>query len=194
MNADMRHTPECNMTMADGGGCECGESGILGRRRATTPALEPPLPCAEFHDPARTIEFMLAGDAYVTFQSRKTGTRFTYRVESAHGDGAFRLSRATHFVSVLVGPDNGRNYKYLGTIFDRRTYGHGKKSKIDQLAFSAVAFAWVWRKLTRDEMHPELGVWHEGRCGRCGRRLTTPESVASGLGPTCRGRAAGRGA
>jgi hypothetical protein len=37
-------------------------------------------------------------------------------------------------------------------------------------------------------MHPELAVYHEGRCGACGRRLTTPESISSGLGPVCAGR------
>ena len=31
-------------------------------------------------------------------------------------------------------------------------------------------------------------VWHEGRCGKCGRKLTVPESLTSGLGPECAGR------
>jgi hypothetical protein len=30
-----------------------------------------------------------------------------------------------------------------------------------------------------------LEFWHEGRCGRCGRRLTVPDSIASGYGPEC---------
>jgi hypothetical protein len=30
-----------------------------------------------------------------------------------------------------------------------------------------------------------LEVWHEGRCGRCGRALTVPESVERGIGPEC---------
>jgi len=28
-------------------------------------------------------------------------------------------------------------------------------------------------------------VFHEGACGRCGRTLTVPESIASGFGPEC---------
>lgn len=36
---------------------------------------------------------------------------------------------------------------------------------------------------------PSLEVWHEGRCGRCGRALTVPESIASGIGPVCEGLA-----
>lgn len=31
-------------------------------------------------------------------------------------------------------------------------------------------------------------VHHEGRCGKCGRRLTVPESIETGLGPECSGK------
>ena len=141
---------------------------------------------AELVDPARTIAFMLAGNAYVTFQSRRTGTRFTYRVQQAESRaGAGVWDKPPHFVSVLVGPDNDRSYSYLGTIFDRKMYSHGRKSRIETDAPSAVAFAWVWRYLSGGNAHPKLAVYHEGRCGRCGRRLTTPESIETGLGPVC---------
>jgi len=138
-------------------------------------------PRAELVDPAKTIAFLLAGDAHVTFQSRRTGTRFTYRVQVADprpGD----THAPPHFVAVLTRPDH---YDYLGTIFERKMYAHGRKSRISTDAPSAVAFAWVWRYLSGGRKHPELAVYHEGRCGRCGRRLTTPESIETGLGPTC---------
>jgi hypothetical protein len=38
------------------------------------------------------------------------------------------------------------------------------------------------------EKHPLPGsvdVLHSGRCGRCGRTLTTPDSIERGLGPEC---------
>ena len=141
---------------------------------------EAPGPRAELCDPAITVAFMLAGNAHVTFQSRRTDTRFTYRVRAAErrpGD-----TRSCHFVAVLTGPDY---YEYLGTIFDGRAYAHGRKSRLASDAPSAIAFAWVWKHLSAGQMHPELGVWHEGRCGACGRRLTTVESISSGLGPVC---------
>jgi hypothetical protein len=138
-------------------------------------------PRAELADASTTVRFMLAGDAHVTFQSRKTGTRFTYRITQASAERRPSL----YFVAVLTAPDH---YEYIGCIYERRTYSHGRKSRIDREAPSAVAFAWVWPKLTAGELHPELAVYHEGRCGACGRRLTTPESIASGLGPVCAGR------
>jgi len=30
-----------------------------------------------------------------------------------------------------------------------------------------------------------LEIWHEGRCGRCNRKLTVPASIALGIGPEC---------
>jgi hypothetical protein len=145
-----------------------------------------PGPRAELADSANTVRFVLAGNAHVTFQSRRTGTRYTYQIRAAErrpGD-----TRSCHFVSVLVGPSNDHNYQYLGCIYDGRAYAHGRKSRISPDATSAVAFAWVWSRLTSGEMHPELAVYHEGRCGKCGRRLTTPRSISIGLGPTCEGR------
>lgn len=148
---------------------------------------EVPGPRAELLDPATTVRFLLAGNAHVTFQSRKTGVRFTYRVtlaEARQGD----TRPPPHFVSVLTGSNNDGDYTYLGCIFSRSTYVHGKKSRIASDAPSAVAFMWVWKTLISGRMHPELAVWHEGRCGACNRRLTDPASISSGLGPICAGR------
>lgn len=147
---------------------------------------EVPGPRAELSGPAAaTIAFLLAGNAHVTFQSRKTGTRFTYRVRQAkqrEGGGT-----PPHFVAVLTGPDNGASYEYLGFLRDGRFIHGGRQARIEASAQSAVAFAWVWRCLSAGKMHLELAVYHEGRCGRCGRRLTDPLSISTGLGPKCRG-------
>jgi hypothetical protein len=150
----------------------------------STSVEDAPGPRAELATPERTVAFLLAGNAHVTFQSRRTDTRFTYRVrqaEARQGD----TRPPPHFVAVLTGPDH---YEYLGTIFDRRAYVHGRKSRIDSEAPSAVAFTWVWARLSGGEMHPKLGVWHEGRCGRCSRRLTDPLSISRGMGSSCWGR------
>jgi hypothetical protein len=151
----------------------------------------PPGPRAELGTPAATIRFMLAGNAYVTFQSRRTEARFTYRIEAVKNAGGSPGGSPSHFVSVLTGPDNSRNYEYLGCIYRNSVYAHGRKSRVFERAISAVAFAWVWRTLSGGLMHPELAMYHEGRCGRCGRRLTTPRSIEIGLGPTCEGKESG---
>jgi len=127
--------------------------------------------------------FILGGFAIFTIVNTKTGNRFTYKVVSKE----VSEGRTLYFVSVLTGSDNNKDYSFLGTIFDNGQYYHGKRSRISKDAQSAKAFQWL---LNRLDSHTDLGpveAYHEGRCGRCGRKLTTPESIKSGFGPVCLG-------
>lgn len=128
------------------------------------------------------IAFALAGKARLTLRSKKTGVRFTYRVLVKEGKPAF--------VSVLTGANNEEDYTFLGTLFEGRRYRHGAKSPIGVEAPSAKAFEWAWEKLRSGVIPANLEVWHEGRCCRCARLLTDPESIEDGVGPECRKRMA----
>lgn len=123
--------------------------------------------------------FVMAGKARFTLVSRKTGTRFTYRARTIEGKPTF--------ISVLTGADNENAYEFLGTIFADGSYRHGGKSHIGYTAPSAVAFRWFFESIAAGRLSEHLEVWHEGRCGRCGRVLTVPESIATGFGPECAG-------
>jgi hypothetical protein len=125
-------------------------------------------------------EFALAGNARFTVVSKKTNARFTFRVRQPEGK--------PWFVSVLTGADNESDYTFLGTIFQDGTFRHSPRSAIGASAPSATAFAWLWdrtRSNAFDLMPAQVDVHHEGRCGRCGRTLTVPESIESGFGPEC---------
>ena len=140
------------------------------------PAVDATLPDRPpLRDPAA---FALAGNAIFTVVSKATGTRFTYRVRQPEAD-------KPHFVSVLTGPDNESSYTYLGTIFSDGTYRHGKRSSIGPDAPSAKAATWFFTNLHKPEAMAKCTVHHEGRCCRCGRRLTVPSSIESGIGPEC---------
>ena len=133
---------------------------------------------------AAVAAFALAGNATFTVQSRKTGTRFTYRVSYPRDKETGKVDRtAPLFVSVLTGPENTRDYTYLGYI-RRDLYLHGKKSRISADAPSAIAFEWFFRAMTQNRLEA-CEVFHNGHCGRCGRVLTVPESIRSGIGPEC---------
>jgi len=136
------------------------------------------------------LQFMLAGKATITLVSAKTGTRFTYKVTAAPDGKA-------HFVSLLGGPDNEADYRYLGRISGGETFWAGRRTPkpgdVGPEAPSSKAFAWAWRALLGHtgpgrEVPPELHIWHEGRCGRCNRKLTVPASIATGMGPECAGK------
>lgn len=129
-----------------------------------------------------------AGRSILTVRSRRTGARFTFRFTRPEAEpGRVRPIWA----NVLTGPDNESHYEYLGTIWpdggSAFRYAHGKKSRVTADAPSAQAAAWVTRNLgpRASVLLEEAEWWHEGRCGRCGRRLTVPESIATGFGPDC---------
>lgn len=124
-------------------------------------------------------KFILGGNARVTIRSKVSGVRFSYRVRKSEDGSIF-------FVSVLTGSDNEGDYTYAGTLKPSERFRHGVKSKIQAGAPSVKAFDWVWAQLLTKETLPEtLEVFHEGRCGRCNRALTVPESIESGFGPEC---------
>lgn len=145
-------------------------------------------------DPQDALGYILAGNATLTLVSAKSGARFTYKVKKAKEErgSAFDFQAPLDadtrpwFVSLLNGPDNVGDYAYLG-ILKATAPGmiHTRKSCASERAPSFVAFDWAIRQLRAGRLPDALEVWHEGRCGRCGRRLTVPESVASGIGPEC---------
>ena len=126
-------------------------------------------------------KFMLGGNATVTLRSQKSGTRFTFKIRANDDATAF-------FVGLLNGPDNESNYAYVGRIAGERFWQGRKVSKPGDVgcdAPSSKAFAWAWRAIAQGVMPDQLEIWHEGQCGRCGRKLTVPKSIASGFGPEC---------
>lgn len=133
----------------------------------------------------RSIErFITAGNARVTVVSNKTGKRFTYSFRRPDPEPG---KQRPVWVSLLSGPDNDNDYQYLGTIWPAGLGWHlriGKSTRVGRDAPSMLAIEWFLRCLTQGEMKG-ITVYHEGRCGRCGRPLTVPESILSGFGPEC---------
>lgn len=147
----------------------------------------------KFTDAIQARQYIRAGKATVTLVSTRTGARFTYRVNTPEDKATGkRVTDGTLMVSVLNGPDNTSSYKWLGRV-SRDIFWVGRKNpqagEIRKDAACAKAFDFAWRVLLRGSAIPEgLEIWHEGRCGRCGRKLTVPESVARGFGPECADR------
>lgn len=139
---------------------------------------------------SEALKFILSGRATVTFKGKKD--RYTFRISAppkkdANGQeiqNSLDQNSDFRFVHLMNGPDNESSYTYLGYI-RRGVYFHGAKSKIGRDAPSEKAFWYVYSNLARGKMPDGLEIWHEGRCGRCGHKLTVPESIASGYGPEC---------
>ena len=138
-------------------------------------------------NPETAVQFILAGDARVTFLNEATGNRFTYRVtapkvDTARGGRVTDLTSPMRFVALA---DNESTFAYLGFIRDGGAFAWGRKSRVRADAPSVEVFAFIWDTLRFGTMPDDVSIWHEGHCGRCGRTLTVPASIASGFGPDC---------
>lgn len=132
--------------------------------------------------------FVLGGDAVFTLENTRTGGRYTYKVVHS-GDKKTSTRLPVWFVSVLTGPANEQDYSYIGIVSSTGAeFFWTGKSHLARDAVSVLAFGWFWRHV--DALPTEVRVWHSGHCSRCGRTLTTPESVETGIGPVCATRAA----
>ena len=136
-------------------------------------------------NPEMASRFIFGGNSIFTLRSQKTGAWYTYKA---------RMSKKTegkslvYFVSLLTGQNNEEDYSYIGILGDDKKFHWTKKSTVELGSPSIMALKWVTDHLAVGTMPPMAEIWHHGRCGRCGRLLTVPESVASGLGPDCAGR------
>ena len=128
-----------------------------------------------------TTEFLGAGKAIFTV-SNPQGERYTYKIR--------KKPDTPYFASVLYGPDNYTNYRYLGVYIPnhqgRPELRLTRKSHYSEESRQARVFAWAIQVIHGEKELPTgYSIHHEGKCGRCGRRLTVPSSIESGFGPEC---------
>jgi len=142
---------------------------------------------ARLVDHATALRFLFAGAATVTLVSPKTGARYTYQINAKDASDPGQA----YFIKLLVGPDNEGDFQYLGYMRDAAdTLRWSRKSCRTEIAPSFLALKWTLDRLNRGGDLKGVEIWHAGACGRCGRKLTVPESIESGLGPICAGKAA----
>lgn len=104
------------------------------------------------------------------------GRHFTYRIREVKKGGL----AGSRIIELLTGPDNTSNYKGFGFVTDKggiriwtRCYTEAFIKHADLLMGNA---------------QDKVVAWHQaGRCNRCGRLLTDPDSITRGLGPKCSG-------
>jgi hypothetical protein len=151
-----------------------------------------------------TSDFVTAGRAIFTVEptqvfidanarkGKKVQPHYTFRVNHKP---ASEKGGECYFVALLTGQDNENDYTYLGLLVDQGEVKLTKGSRYADDSFPVRIIRRVLFRLFRDEaaLIESKGwkVHHEGRCGRCGRTLTVPESIESGIGPECARKMAG---
>lgn len=144
----------------------------------------------QIKQPTLLLMHIAAGRAILTTESTLTESRYTLRFNRP--DEQPGKTRPI-WVNQLGGPDD-RAWSFLGTIWpaspgssDPWSFRRSPKSKISEYDTVFRVCRWMAERLPNrpDELMEKATWWHEGRCGRCARRLTVPESIESGFGPEC---------
>jgi len=126
------------------------------------------------------LAYLMAGKATFTIANPKKD-RYTYKVSLSK-----ELNR--HFVYMLTGSNNETDYTYVGMIsYENLLLTRASKFKESTLPVKVFKYALDIAKGNK-ALLPGYFLEHNGHCGRCGRKLTTPESIKLGLGPVCRGK------
>lgn len=125
---------------------------------------------------------LLAGKATFTV-SNDSGSHYTFRINKKDGNRG-----PMYFVKLLTGSDNMTSYTYMGMVnaTQHRAYPtKASKYNKDSLVFKVLN--WALNIIAFEKDVPEgYEILPSGTCFKCGRKLTTPESIKSGLGPHCR--------
>jgi hypothetical protein len=135
--------------------------------------------------PEHVAAFLETAPNLFTIENVETGRRFTYRTEPPKNPNGAAL----FFVEVLTGSNNESDYEYFGSVYKgQMAFYASPKARITAEALSVRGFKWLWEHRAALADFPHVRVHHSGRCGCCGRTLSTPESLARGLGPICAGK------
>ena len=143
-------------------------------------------------------DFIVAGRAIFTlsvpssFVAEHSQCRDRYTFQVKRVDATERWPESW-FVNMLAGPDNSCDYSPLGRLnpetgavrLVRTTQMNDRSWPVKLIRRVMACLFEVANAKPEDIMRAGFELHHEGRCGRCGRRLTVPKSIEVGLGPTC---------
>jgi len=136
-------------------------------------------------------QYVLAGAAVFTLANEDNGHRVTYKVtRKPTADKAGFVADDTWFVGFLSGPDNEADYTYLGLLSNHACYGlrlwQTRASRLSKDSEAWKGAEWLVKHLAdTGDMPAPMSFFMSSFCARCGRTLTTPESIVWGFGPEC---------
>lgn len=143
----------------------------------------------QIKQPTMLLLHITAGRSILTVRSHKTMKRYTFRFRRPDAKPGWQTRPI--WISVLGGPEEGHIWSFLGTIWPTTQpwkFNLSAKSTVPSEDQSVRAIRWIASHLPNavDVLMEDADWWHEGRCSRCARRLTVPESIESGFGSECR--------
>jgi len=127
-------------------------------------------------------DFILGGKANFTVENSITKNRFTYTINQNKKDNKMYFVKVSYaygeymYIGALINTSYGFKFKISAKLIESETPPSVK----------VIEYIIKWY-LNLDHPHQNMIFYHHGHCCRCGRVLTTPESVIKGIGPFCEG-------
>lgn len=125
------------------------------------------------------LDYILGGKAEFTLL-QEGSSEMKYKVMA-------NVNRSCYFL--YTENINDRNIKYQG-YFLKKDMSFHKGKNVSEAGLNVKAInAFLWLLSHHKKMPSIVHVYHNGKCSRCGKKLTDAESLRTGLGPTCRRKA-----
>ena len=124
-------------------------------------------------------DYVFSGRAIFTVETKKHNYCYTYRVKAGKEPNWF-------LIAVLIGPDNTKNYRNIGFVNLEKPLFYTNTSWQMEHTQPVKMFAAFMDVMFDKEPWPETCIFHKSKhCLRCGKLLTTTESIERGYGPEC---------
>ena len=117
-------------------------------------------------------------DCKITMHNTATGNHRTLRIRTQPASATW--APGARVIGLLSGRDNESSYRTFGFVQQDGTISVWKRFKDSEYAKLAYM---VQHQVEYEQKGVEFLL--EARCRRCGRTLTTPESIQAGIGPEC---------
>lgn len=129
------------------------------------------------------IESVGTHNGVITIENQKTGEHRTFKIETMAEDSPFAPGQRV--LSILVGPNNEFNYESFAFVTKgvQPRVHVWKKHRTSEWAKYGPFLEQLHNMVKK---HPFIQVKWAGRCIRCNRLLTSPQSIRDGIGPKCK--------
>lgn len=120
--------------------------------------------------------FLLGGNCECIIENVESGNRYLYKIQVAKDNpNMFFIKSLTGMGDIYAGFLTVKDGEYI--------YAQGKKGQITDEDKRIKALLYVLSHA--ETLRPTILVQHVGRCSKCNRKLTNPESMNRGMGPEC---------
>ena len=116
-------------------------------------------------------------NATITILNKESGSHRTFRIKTVRKGKL----QGKQIVEVLVGPDNEASYQGFGFANEAEISVWRSKQSMKPVA----ALIEHCLGIKKAKFSDKFEMQYSKNCCRCNRKLTTPESIAKGIGPEC---------